>query len=338
MTRRGRGAAPPGYRPPAPQPVNNGNGNRMMEINTPADPSLNNVGVNYAELEAARLRRMNRQAYGAQVDAPQPQQQYYNSGGGGGGANPADFGPYAEAMRKMILGAPQGQDAGRNPYRGIKNPYTGMKSGLAGMVNPLTAMIQPAMQKDLSAASKAMGQVAGGVSMNDPYKQLQNTRAPKVNPGLGAFAESQGIGSQYGADVGLAQQNANTGAANWSGLAGVLGQNHVAGQRGTVDIANQQGAQIQAAIRAQGTGLRAQAAMGQMGMDREAAKDQQGLDLTRMGFDASLAQQIAAAQMGLNQESRASKKSAQDTKNSWIMELINAGLGYGKAPDMSGLI
>ncbi len=118
----------------------------------------------------------------------------------------------------------------------------------------------------------------------------------------------------------------------------MLGQNHVAGQRGTVDIANQQGAQIQAAIRAQGTGLRAQAAMGQMGMDREAAKDQQGLDLTRMGFDASLAQQIAAAQMGLNQESRASKKSAQDTKNSWIMELINAGLGYGKAPDMSGLI
>lgn len=259
-------------------------------------------------------------------------------GGGGGGMNGADYDTYSAAMRQLLATMGKPQAAGANPFQGMDNPYAGMKSALAGQINPLTAMIDPAVNADLAAAKAAMAQVAGGVSMDNPYAGMGEGPGAQVNPDLAAFADTQGVGAQYGADVAVAQQTADTQNANWAGLAQALGGNFLSGQQDTVNIANQQGAQIQGAIRAQGTGLRAGAAQGQLKMDREAAMDQQGLDLQSRGFDASLQQMVAQAQMQLDAESRTNTRSSQDAKLQAIMQLINAGLPYGKAPSLEGLI
>lgn len=226
----------------------------------------------------------------------------YGGGGGGAGVDPADYTKYAAAMKQLI---------GSSMFNGpaaIQAP--------AGLTNPLTAMIDPAVDKDVAAARGAFANIGSQVSMQDPYLNLIGRQAPQMSPELGQFAASQGIGGDYAQQLLQSQGELAGGADNWANLARILGTNHVAGQQGVVDTAKLQGETIATGLEGQRTGLKAFAGQQQLGLDQRAQD-----------------QALQVAQMNQQQAYQ-----AQQQKAAAIMQLIAAGLPYGEAPDLTGLI
>ena len=283
------------------------------------------------------------------------------SGGGGGysnGLNPADYRTYAGGMEQFLKGL-AGQTpavAGNaynanvpNPYEGMKNPWDGVKSALAGRVNPLTAMIDPAIQKDLAYANKVYDEGAAGMKTTDPYAGFQ-ARQTTIDPKLAAFMESQGMDmGAYTNQVGMANAVGAADSNNWQNFANAGSAMHQQAMQNMLNNYGLQRANVLQGIQGQGTGLRAQSALGQERMDREAIMDQQGIDergrafggqtsLAAAGWTGDMTQRrLGQEQTGMN----ATADQANQTRaysNDAILSLLSQGLPYGQTVDVRGLM
>jgi hypothetical protein len=223
-------------------------------------------------------------------------------GGGGGGVDPADYTKYAAAMQQLL------KSSLFNAPAAVAAP--------AAQQNLLKPMIDPAVDKDVANARGAYANIGNQVSMEDPYLALIANQAPQLSADMGQFLASQGMAGGQDNAVALANAQLAAGGQNWQNLARILGQNHLAGQRGVVDTAKLQGENIVQGLEGQRTGLHALSNVQQMQLDQRAQ-------------DQALQLQIAQ---------RDAEYQAQQQKAAAIMQLIAAGLPYGQAPDLAGLI